>query len=83
MRIQGALRKRQFFISMAELNYSIAELLVKLNQRSFCKLPGSRVELYNNPTCTNCSGPFRIPITAAEWLVWRERRGAGVTRPRC
>ena len=45
MWILAALRKRQFF-SLAELNESIAELLVKLNQRPFRKLPGSRAELY-------------------------------------
>jgi transposase len=43
--ILAALRKRQFF-SLAELNEAIAELLVKLNQRAFRKLPGSRAELY-------------------------------------
>ena len=44
MWILAALRKRQFF-SLAELNEAIAELLVKLNQRPFRKMPGSRAEL--------------------------------------
>jgi hypothetical protein len=43
--VLAALRKRQFF-GLAELNEAIAELLVKLNQRPFRKMPGSRAELY-------------------------------------
>lgn len=39
--ILACLRHRQFF-SLAELNEAIAELLVRLNDRPFRKLPGSR-----------------------------------------
>ena len=43
--VLAALRKRQFF-SLAELNEAILELVVKLNERPFRKLAGSRAELY-------------------------------------
>lgn len=39
--ILAALRNRTFF-SLAELNHAIAELLTRLNDRAFRKLPGSR-----------------------------------------
>ena len=43
--VLAALRKRQFF-SLAELNEAILELVVKLNERPFRKMAGSRAELY-------------------------------------
>jgi transposase len=43
--IVAALRKRKFF-SLAEVNQAIAELLVRLNQRSFRKREGSRATLF-------------------------------------
>jgi transposase len=43
--ILAALRKRQFF-SLAELNAAIRELLEKLNNRPFKKLPGSRMSRF-------------------------------------
>lgn len=43
--ILAALRRRTFF-SLRELNAAIAELLVRLNQRPFKKLPGSRCEAF-------------------------------------
>jgi transposase len=43
--ILAALRKRKFF-GIGELNEAIAELLERLNQRPFRKLPGSRAELF-------------------------------------
>lgn len=43
--ILAALRNRKFF-SLVELNQAIWELLVKLNERPFQKLPGSRRSVY-------------------------------------
>jgi len=43
--ILAALRKRRFF-SLGELNEAIRELLARLNQRPFRKLPGTRRELF-------------------------------------
>ncbi len=43
--ILAALRKRTFF-SLSELNQVIRELLDKLNQRPFKKLPGSRLQQF-------------------------------------
>jgi transposase len=43
--IVAALRHRRFF-SLTELNEAIPELLEKLNQRPFRKMPGSRASLF-------------------------------------
>lgn len=43
--IVAALRRRKFF-SLAEVNQAIAELLVRVNQRSFRKREGSRATLF-------------------------------------
>jgi transposase len=45
--ILAALRNRTFF-SLAELNAAIAELLERLNERPFNKLPGSRRTLFES-----------------------------------
>jgi transposase len=45
--VLAALRKRRFF-SLADLNEAIAELMVRLNQRPFRKMPGSRADLYQS-----------------------------------
>ena len=70
MWILAALRKRQFF-SLAELNESIAELLVKLNQRPFRKLPGSRAELYET-----IDRPALQPLPAQRFVFaeWKKTR---------
>jgi hypothetical protein len=64
------LRKRQFF-SLAELNEAIAELLVKLNQRPFRKMPGSRAELYQT-----IDKPALQPLPAAPFVFaeWKKAR---------
>ncbi|MBE9550194.1 MAG: transposase [Proteobacteria bacterium] len=52
--VLGALRNRTFF-SLAELNQVIRELLIRLNNRPFKKLPGSRQEMFaslDQPMCT-------------------------------
>ena len=43
--IMAALRGQRFF-SLLELNHAIAELLSRLNQRPFKKIPGSRKQLF-------------------------------------
>jgi transposase len=70
MWILAALRKRQFF-SLAELNESIAELLIKLNQRPFRKLPGSRAELY-----ATIDRPALQPLPAQRFVFaeWKKAR---------
>src|SRR5215471_11131565 len=64
--ILAALRKRQFF-SLAELNEAIAELLVKLNQRPFRKMPGSRAELYQTIDKPALQPLPVAPFVFAEW----------------
>lgn len=68
--ILAALRKRQFF-SLAELNEAIAELLIKLNQRPFRKLPGSRAELYQT-----LDRPSLQPLPAQRYVFaeWKKAR---------
>ena len=68
--ILAARRKRQFF-SLAELNEAIAELLVKLNQRPFRKMPGSRAELYQT-----IDKPALQPLPAAPFVFaeWKKAR---------
>ena len=68
--ILAALRHRQFF-SRAELNSAIAELLTRLNQRSFKKLPGSRqsqFEAIDQPVLKP------LPATAYEYAEWKKAR---------
>jgi hypothetical protein len=45
--ILAALRNHTFF-SLTELNQTIQQLVLKLNQRPFKKLPGSRGELFQS-----------------------------------
>ena len=64
--ILAALRKRQFF-SLAELNEAIAELLAKLNQRPFRKMPDSRAELYRSIDRPALKPLPARPYVFAEW----------------
>src|SRR5206468_6941996 len=64
--ILAALRKRRFF-SLAELNEAIAELLVKLNQRPFRKMPGSRAALYESIDRPALQPLPVAPFVFAEW----------------
>lgn len=64
--ILAALRNRQFF-SIAELNIAIRELLSRLNNRPFKKLPGSRLSLFET-----IDKPALMPLPSdryqyAEW----------------
>lgn len=68
--ILACLRHRQFF-SLAELNAAIAELLVKLNDRPFRKLPGSRrsrFEELDRPALRP------LPATRYELAEWSKAR---------
>lgn len=68
--ILAVLRHRQFF-SLAELNRAIAELLTRLNQRPFKKLPGSRqsqFEAIDQPALKP------LPSTAYEYAEWKQAR---------
>jgi transposase len=70
MWILAALRRRQFF-SLPELNEAIAELLIKLNQRPFRKLRGSRAELY-----ATIDRPALQPLPAQRFVFaeWKKTR---------
>jgi transposase len=70
--IVAALRKRQFF-SLAQVNEAIAELIVKLNQRPFRKLPGSRLELYQKLDRPALQPLPPQPYVFAEWKKDRVR----------
>src|SRR5437868_14868897 len=68
--IVAALRKRKFF-SLAELNQAIAELLVRVNQRPFRKLEGSRAALFaqlDRPALKP------LPATRYEFSEWSRCR---------
>jgi transposase len=68
--ILARLRDRQFF-SLAELNAAIAELLVKLNNRPFKKLPGSRqsqFEAIDRPVLKP------LPAQPYEYAEWKKAR---------
>lgn len=65
--ILAALRNQKFF-SLVELNKAIRELLVKLNERPFQKLPGSRKSVYEEierPTLKP------LPATRYELAYWK------------
>lgn len=70
--IMAALRKRQFF-SLAQANEAIGELIGKLNQRPFRKLPGSRLELYQKLDRPALQPLPLQPYVFAEWKKQRVR----------
>jgi len=70
--ILAALRKRQFF-SLAQVNEAIGELLTKLNQRPFHKLPDSRLELYQKLDRPALQPLPQQPYVFAEWKKDRVR----------
>ena len=68
--ILAALRHRTFF-SLAEANQAIRELLIRLNQKPFKKIPGSRLERFlalDKPAARPLSVP---PYEYADWLKAR------------
>jgi len=68
--ILAALRNHTFF-SLAELNQTIRQLLVKLNQRPFKKLPGSRLEQFQSLEQATLKPLPASPYVYAEWKVVR------------
>jgi transposase len=70
--IVAALRKRQFF-SLAQVNAAIRELIGKLNQRPFRKLPGCRRELYEKLDRPALQPLPAQPYVFAEWKKDRVR----------
>jgi transposase len=68
--ILAALRKRTFF-SLAELNAAIRELLEKLNNRPFKKLPGSRQSRFlelDKPALKS------LPTSPYQFAQWKKAR---------
>ena len=70
--ILAALRKRQFF-SLAQVNEGIRELIRKLNQRRFRKLPGTRLEWYQKLDRPALQPLPLQPYVFAEWKKDRVR----------
>ena len=68
--ILAALRKHRFF-SLAELNQQIEQLLVKLNERPFRKLPGNRRELYEK---IDHPALEPLPVTRHQPAFWKKAR---------
>ncbi len=64
--ILACLRNRTFF-SMSELNSAIGELLIRLNERPFKKLPGSRRELFESLDRPVLNPLPELPYIYAEW----------------
>ena len=68
--IIAALRHRTFF-SLAELNRAIAELLIKLNNRPFKKLPGSRLSCF-----VEIDRPALLPLPQNRYVLaeWKKAK---------
>jgi transposase len=64
--ILARLRKRQFF-SLCELNQAIGELLERLNERPFRRLPGSRHSLFESLDQPALRALPERPYEYAEW----------------
>ena len=70
--VLAVLRKRQFF-SLAGLNTTIRELVGKLNQKPFRKLPGTRLELFGKLDRPALQPLPLQPYVFAEWKKDRVR----------
>jgi transposase len=68
--ILAALRNHTFF-SLTELNQTIQQLVLKLNQRPFKKLPGSRTELFQSLDKPALKALPLTPYVYAEWKLVR------------
>ena len=68
--ILAALRNRTFFC-LQELNREIARLLIRLNERPFKKLPGSRRELFEQ---LDRPALQPLPAQAYEFAEWKKVR---------
>lgn len=68
--VVAALRKRQFF-TLSQLNEAMRELVDKLNQKPFRKLPGSRIELYQKLDRPALAALPSQPYVFAQWQKTR------------
>jgi transposase len=68
--ILASLRNHSFF-SLAELNQTIQQLVLKLNQRPFKKLPGSRSDLFQSLDRPALKALPLTPYVYAEWKLVR------------
>ncbi|MFH0985142.1 MAG: IS21 family transposase [Candidatus Omnitrophota bacterium] len=68
--ILAALRNRKFF-SLEELNEAIAELLIRLNGKSFQKLPGSRLSVFKD---LEEPALKPLPVERYEYARWKKAR---------
>jgi hypothetical protein len=68
--ILASLRNHSFF-SLTDLNQTIQQLLLKLKQRSFKKLPGSRSELFQSLDKPALKALPMTPYVYAEWKLVR------------
>lgn len=68
--ILAALRNRTFF-SLEELNQAIRQLLVRLNERAFKKLPGSRKALFQS---LDAPALKPLPATLYTYAEWKQVR---------
>ena len=62
------LRRRQFF-SLEEINAALAELLEKLNRRSFKRLPGNRFERFQELDKPALRALPPTPYEYGEWMA--------------
>ena len=69
--ILAALRHRTFF-SLGELNGAIEELLVRLNDKAFKKLPGSRRSQYE---ALDLPALRPLPTMRYEYAEWKKGSG--------
>ena len=68
--ILACLRNRSFF-SLAELNEAISELLVRLNQRPFKKLPGCRETMFRT---VDYPAMRPLPVERYVFTEWKKAR---------
>lgn len=68
--VVAVLRKREFF-NLAQLNEAMRDLVAKLNQKPFRKLPGSRIELYEK---LDRPALGALPIQPYVFAQWKKIR---------
>lgn len=68
--ILASLRNRTFF-SLSELNKAISELLEKLNNKPFKKLPGTRKSIFNEQEKSTLKP---LPIKRYEFATWKKAK---------
>ena len=68
--ILASLRNQPFF-ALSELNQAIQTLVLRMNQRPFRKLPGSRLELFQGGEKAALKALPAMPYVYAEWKLVR------------